>query len=57
MSKKSTAIIEEYIHIYDIKVAPSQAVLLCSTRLRLRSHTSPPSPPCANRRRCSACRS
>lgn len=56
MNKKSTAIIEEYIHIYDIKVAPSQAVRFSVPR-GCGCVLTPPTPPCANRRLCSACRS
>lgn len=40
VSKKSTAIIEEYIHIYDTKVDPvtragSARLLFCARRLRI----------------------
>lgn len=52
VSKKSTAIIEEYIHIYDIKV-DERAASLASPPARLQA--SPP--PCPNRRRSSASRS
>lgn len=56
MNKKSTAIIEEYIHIYDIKV--DVGTLTTSARLRLFTAAALFKPAlCANRRLCSACRS
>lgn len=50
VSKKSTAIIEEYIHIYDTKVDVRSAFLFSAAADVKR-------PLCPNRRLCSACRS
>lgn len=56
VSKKSTAIIEEYIHIYDTKV--DIAVHGESARLPVCGATADfQRPRCPNRRLCSACRS
>lgn len=56
VSKKSIAIIEEYIHIYDTKVDmvahdQSARLLVCHATADVQR------PPCPNRRLCSACRS